>query len=220
MKKEFWHERWENNQIGFHQEDINPHLRGYWKFMELDPGSLVFVPMCGKSLDMVWLREQGHKVLGVELSPRAVDEFFRQFEHPAEQYASGKFNVCTLDGISILCGDFFDLDRAIAEDVAAVYDRASLIALPAEMRRSYVGHLVNILPPATSILLITTEYAQHEMSGPPFSVLPDEVDSLFSRYGNIERLHSSDVLSTNPGFRSRGLSALVESVYRISLHPR
>lgn len=220
MKKAFWHERWENNQIGFHQEDVNLHLREYWKRLEVDPGSLVFVPMCGKSLDMVWLREQGHQVLGVELSPKAVNDFYRRFERPAERYKSGKFSGCTLDGISILCGDFFDLEPTHVKDVVAVYDRASLIALPAEMRRSYLDHLVKILPPATSILLITTEYAQHEMSGPPFSVLPEEVHALYSGYGDIETLHSSDVLAANPGYRARGLSGLVESVYRIKLRSK
>ncbi|MGC2164999.1 MAG: thiopurine S-methyltransferase [Gallionella sp.] len=218
MKKEFWHERWENDQIGFHQEEINPYLRTYWQSLTLAPNSLVFVPMCGKSLDMVWLRTQGHDVLGVELSPKAVSDFFGQFEHDPEKFSSGKFKGCKYDGISILCGDFFDLDFSKTGDVAAVYDRASLVALPPDMRKRYVDHLVQILPPEVLILLITMEYPKAEMQGPPFSVTTREIKALYSPHGEVEALGQFDVLSANPRFQERGLSALKENIYLIRLH--
>ncbi len=218
MKKDFWHERWEKGEIGFHQEEINRHLRAYWRLLVLAPGSKVFVPMCGKSLDMVWLSEQGHEVLGVELSPTAVADFFKQFDHDPEKFSSGKFEGCKYNGINILCGDFFDLTRAQTAKVAAVYDRASLIALPPNMRHRYVLHLVEILPAETKILLITTEYPQAEMQGPPFSVTKGEIQALYSAHGQIEVIDHVDVLSENPRFRERGLSALEETIYMINLH--
>lgn len=218
MKKEFWHERWQNDQIGFHQEDINPHLRAHWQSLMLSPDSRVFVPMCGKSLDMLWLREQGHQVLGVELSPKAVSDFFSGLEHEGKKFSSGKFNGCTHNDISILCGDFFDLVGANTSDVAAVYDRAALIALPPDMRKRYVDHLAQLLPPGALILLITTEYPQGEMQGPPFSVTASEIHALYSRHGEIETLDRIDALPANPGFRERGLSGLTESTYLIKLH--
>lgn len=218
MKKQFWHDRWQNDQIGFHQEDINPHLRAYWQLLGLAGDSRVFVPMCGKSLDMLWLREQGHQVLGVELSPKAVRDFFSEFGHKGESFSSGKFEGCTHDNISILCGDFFDLVGANTGDVAAVYDRAALIALPPDMRKRYVHHLVQLLPRGAVILLITTEYRQAEMQGPPFSVNASEIQALYSEHGEIKTIDRIEVLPANPGFRERGLSTLTESIYLIKLN--
>lgn len=217
MKKDFWLERWEREDIGFHQDDFNPHLRRYWHEMHLAPGSLVFVPLCGKSRDMLWLREQGHRVLGVELSDIAVQAFFRENGYASGHVQDGKFERCEANGIRILCGDFFDLSRNDMADVQAVYDRASLIALPPEMRERYVRHLASILPPATRILLITVEYPQPEMQGPPFSVSIGEVETLFCEYAEVGLLAKLDVLEQNPRFQQRGLSRLQENIFMLTM---
>src|SRR5574340_1608572 len=147
MKKDFWLERWERKEIGFHQDEINPYLRQYWQELHLARGSEVFVPLCGKSRDMLWLREQGHAVLGVELSPLAAQAFFEENGLSPQRTRGERFDSYEADGIRILCGDFFDLDRDDLAGVKAVYDRASLIALPPEMRERYARHLESILPP-------------------------------------------------------------------------
>ena len=151
MKKDFWLERWEREEIGFHQNVINPYLCEYWQELHLACDSMVFVPLCGKSRDMLWLRKQGHQVMGVELSNIAVQAFFKENGYTPHHVARGKFEHCEADGIRILCGDFFDLSKDDLAKVSAVYDRASLIALPPEMRERYVRHLAGILPPATQI---------------------------------------------------------------------
>ncbi len=216
MKKDFWLERWEREEIGFHQSEINSHLRQYWQELHLAPGGEVFVPLCGKSIDMLWLRRQGHSVLGVELSDIAVQAFFAENGYTPHHLTHEKFNACEADDIRVLCGDFFDLSKDDLAKVVAVYDRASLVALPPDMRERYVNHLVSILPPATKILLITFDYTQAEMSGPPFAVSADEVKALYSKHAEIHLLAELDVLAQNPRFQERGLSRLQENIFLLT----
>ncbi|HEY6096149.1 MAG TPA: thiopurine S-methyltransferase [Gallionellaceae bacterium] len=217
MEKDFWLERWEKAETGFHQDDINPYLKRHWPQLKLAPGSVVFVPLCGKSQDMHWLRQQPHAVLGVELSPIAVKDFFHEAGQTPLELDGGKFDCCEADGIRLLCGDFFDLGKRELSNVSAVYDRASMVALPPEMRARYVKHLASILPSGCQILLITFDYPQEQMSGPPFAVTPDEVTALYRDYADVRVLTQSDVLDENPRFKQRGMTRLVESVFLITL---
>src|SRR5574340_490252 len=218
MKKDFWLERWERKEIGFHQDEINPYLRQYWQELHLARGSEVFVPLCGKSRDMLWLREQGHAVLGVELSTLAVQAFFEENGHTPHHVGGKRFDSCEAHGIRILCGDFFDLRKDDLAKVSAVYDRASLVALPPEMRERYARHLLDILPPATQILLITFDYPQPEMPGPPFAVSAGEVEALYLGHADVRLLAQLDVLPQNPHFQERGLTRLQENVFLLELH--
>ncbi len=218
MEKDFWLERWEREETGFHQGEINPYLRQFWQELKPSEGSCVFVPLCGKSLDMLWLRSQGHDVLGVELSSIAVQSFFEENGYSPEQVAGEKFSSCEADRIRLLCGDFFDLKQGDLAHVDTVYDRASLVALPPRMRERYARHLVSILPPATKILLVAFDYLQAEMSGPPFAVSLDEVEALFGEYAEICLLAQADVLADNPRFAARGLSRLHECVLLLTLN--
>ncbi|SFP97288.1 thiopurine S-methyltransferase [Nitrosomonas cryotolerans] len=217
MKNENWLRRWKQEAIGFHQDQINPYLRQYWPALNLSSGSEVFVPLCGKSRDMLWLRQQAHAVLGVELSPIAVQAFFRENNHTPQRIARRSFDQFETTDIRILCGDFFDLSKADLAKISAVYDRASLVALPPAIRKHYVRHLLHILPPATQILLITFDYPQTEMSGPPFSVTPDEVTALYHEHVEIKLLTQCDVLAQNPRFQKRGLSRAQESIFMLTL---
>jgi thiopurine S-methyltransferase len=217
MKKDFWLERWEREEIGFHQDELNPYLHQYWHDLHLAGDSQVFVPLCGKSRDMRWLREQGHQVLGVELSAIAVQAFFKENGYTPQHELRGRFDGCEANGMRILCGDFFDLSKDDLANVTGVYDRASLIALPPEMRERYVRHLVSILPPATQILLITVDYPQQEMQGPPFSVSSDEVEALYREHAEVRLLAQPDVLAQNPRFQQRGLSRLRENIFLLTL---
>jgi len=219
MEKDYWLKRWEQIETGFHQSDINPYLCQYWKELYLGQGSTVFVPLCGKSQDMLWLYTQGYRVLGVELSDIAVGDFFKE-NKLIPDYACGKrFNRYETNSICILKGNFFDLDRKDLIKVSAVYDRASLIALSQDMRDSYVRHLLEILPPGTQILLVTFDYSQSEMLGPPFSVSVSEVEKLFSEHSSgICLLTRLDVLDQYPHFYERGVSKLYENIFLLTLN--
>lgn len=214
MEPSFWHQRWENNKIGFHLGQVNPYLVQYWPDLGLHAGSRVFVPLCGKSLDMLWLAEQGHDVIGVEISPIAVRAFFEDNQLNPEVTQQGAFEIWSVDQITILLGDYFELSPAQLGEVEAVYDRASLVALPQEMRPDYVDHL-NALCPSVPRLLITLDYDQACMGGPPFAVSNEEVQELYQDRSSLVLLEDSDVLAANERFRQQGLDRLVEAVWRI-----
>lgn len=213
MDKEFWQARWDEGRIGFHQEEINPYLRRYWQHLACASAALVFVPLCGKSKDMLWLREQGHTVIGVERVARAVADFFAENDIPCETYPKDAFTVWKGEGITIYCGDFFELGAQDLADVAGVYDRGSLIALPPERRGRYADHLRAILPRRADVLLITLDYPQAEMQGPPFAVDEREVAALYQTHFAIEQVCAEDVLAENPRFREQGVTRLQEKVY-------
>jgi len=217
MQKEFWLERWEKAQIGFHDNAVNSHLNKFWGALRLSPGPQVFVPLCGKSVDMRWLQEQGCSVLGVELSDIAARDFFRENAYQAQLEALPAFQKYSAQDISILAGDFFDLTPQELGKVAAVYDRAAMVALPADMRARYVQHLRHILPSGTQILLVTFDYPQQEMAGPPFALPAAEVAALYQPFADMVLLETVDVLEQNLRFKQRGLTRLQESVYLLTL---
>jgi thiopurine S-methyltransferase len=217
MEKEFWLERWERSEIGFHQNEINPHLRQHWHELQRTTIGEVFVPLCGKSLDMMWLRQQECNVLGIELSALAIEDFYNENGLAPSLSDIGKFQHYQAGGVRIMGGDFFDLCREDLSNVNSVYDRASMVALPPEMRERYTQHLVNILKPGTQILLITFDYPQAEMKGPPFSVSVKDVEALYSSYAEIRMLAQEDVLAQNPRFQQRGVSRMEEHVFLLTL---
>jgi thiopurine S-methyltransferase len=217
MKKEFWLERWEKEEIGFHQNEVNPYLIHHWQDLHLDNCKEVFVPLCGKSMDMLWLSDQGFLVHGVELSNIAVQSFFQENGFIPAHNSFNKFDRYEAGQIRILCGDFFDLEKTDFANVKLVYDRASLVALPPELRERYALHLINILQPGTQILLLTFDYAQIEMSGPPFAVSVEEVEKLYHKRAEIRVLARHDVLAQMPRFKERGLSRLHENVILLTL---
>jgi thiopurine S-methyltransferase len=216
MQPDFWHERWQNKQIGFHQSEINLYLQEFWPALDSADGGRVFVPLCGKSRDMLWLRAQGCEIVGIELSPSAVQAFFDENGMPVKTSSNDRFSVFESDGIRIYCGDFFDLAPDDLAGVTAVYDRASLIALPPEMRVAYADHMEGLLSPGTKTLLIAFEYPQHEMAGPPFSVGEGEVRKLYGGHCAIEVLHVADILAQEPRFREKGLTRLQEKIYALT----
>lgn len=216
MQADFWHQRWAANQIGFHQPQTNPYLQRYWPGLKLAPGSKVLVPLCGKSLDLSWLAGQGHQVLGVELSEKAVQEFFS--DQGLEPLISQRrpFKVYSAETVEIFCGDFFSLRAEDAAGCTALYDRAAIIALPSAMRQRYVERLDKVLAKPCEGLLITLDYDQAKIDGPPFSVADEEVQRLLTPAWELEVLESCDVLEQSPKFLKSGVERLQERVYRLA----
>ncbi|WP_339451910.1 thiopurine S-methyltransferase [Pseudomonas sp. EA_5y_Pfl2_R50] len=216
MQPEFWHKKWESGQIGFHLPDVNPHLQGHWPDLGVASSARVLVPLCGKSLDLAWLAGVGHQVLGIELSEKAVEDFFS--EHGIEPQISekGVFKVYRGDAIELWCGDFFALTASDVGDCTALYDRAALIALPPAMRERYAAHLQQILAPGVQGLLITLDYDQAQMPGPPFAVGEDEVQRLLGDGWHVQVLEEQDVLEESWKFLQAGVTRLEERVYRVS----
>ncbi|MDN6859166.1 thiopurine S-methyltransferase [Pseudomonas sp. CAN2814] len=215
MQHEFWQSRWARNEIGFHQQAVNPGLQRHWPALGVPEEAQVLVPLCGKSLDMLWLAQWGYRVLGVELAERAAIDFFAELGVEPQVTQEGALRRYSYERLEILQGDFFALGAEQVADCAAFYDRAALIALPAEMRADYAAHLQIILPPQVRGLLVTLEYPQAEMDGPPFAVMADEVQQHFAAQWAVEECERLDVLADNPKFLKRGVSHLDEVVFTL-----
>ncbi len=190
MEKEFWLGKWERHEIGFHQAEYSPYLVKYWNKLATDKGT-VFVPLCGKTKDMLFFVEQGHKVIGVELSEIACNEFFadNNIEYEVEQL--DKLKLYKAKDLQIYCGDLFDLDPAILSDVSYVFDRASLIALPHEIRLRYVDFMDQHIGNA-KYFLITIHFDNQEV-GPPFAMNADMVTQYFGSRFAIEPIESKEL---------------------------
>lgn len=215
MDHDFWRQRWREGRIGFHNERVLPLLHEHWPTLDLPRDSRVFVPLAGKSLDMLWLAAQGHRVLGVELSDLAVAQFFDENRLEPQMHES-RYGIHHVAGdIEIILGDAFALDAAALADCAAAYDRAALIALPPDLRARYVGEVYARLPAGCRGLLVTLEYPQHERNGPPFSVEEREVRERFEPSWNVEPLERRDILEAEPRFAAEGVTALATTVYRL-----
>lgn len=213
MDKNFWEESWEQGNIGFHQKHIHRYLQRFYSRLAVAEGDPVFVPLCGKTLDMLWLQQQGAAVIGVELSSVAVDDFFTENDIAVFQDRQGPFERYIGDNLEILCGDLFDLKPERLFGSRVVYDRASLVALPPEMRRRYALKLAALIPSGSRVLLISYDYDQTEMAGPPFAVLTDELKDLFGGAFTVELLADEDALESHQVLEKRGLTRLSEKAH-------
>ncbi|VVQ16545.1 thiopurine S-methyltransferase [Pseudomonas fluorescens] len=213
MQPEFWHKKWASGQIGFHLPEVNPYLQRHWAAPET---ARVLVPLCGKSLDLAWLAGRGHQVLGIELSEKAIEDFFGEHQIQPQISENGVFKVYRGDAIELWCGDIFALTASDVADCAAIYDRAALIALPAPMRELYAAHLQQILPQGVQGLLITLDYDQAQIPGPPFAVGDDDVQRLLGDVWQVQVLEEQDVLGESGKFLQAGVTRLEERVYCVS----
>lgn len=216
MQPDFWLRRWQNNQVGFHAATPNAYLQQYWSQLKVAAGAQVLVPLCGKSLDLVWLAGQGYRVLGVELVEQAVQDFFREQALEPLVREHGAFRIYQAGNLQLWCGDIFALTADDVSECTALYDRAALIAFPSAMRERYAQHLTRVLPSGCEGLLVSLDYDQTQMDGPPFSVPDEEVQALLAGWAP-ELLHIENGLQAeeNWKFLQRGLSRMDERIYRL-----
>jgi len=220
MQPEFWHDRWASGRIGFHRDAPLPLLVRHWPSLRLPASSRVFVPLCGKSLDMVWLAEQGHRVLGIELSERAIAQFFderglapqlRESE-AGRHYAAGPWEL--------VAGDAFAIPPGLLAGCGGIYDRGAMIALPPPLRERYARSTWQRLPARCSGLLVTLEYPQAEKAGPPFSVDEADVHARLGADWELALLERRDILAGEASFQAEGVTALSTAVYRVQRRAR
>lgn len=210
MEPEFWHRRWEDNNIAFHMEDVNPALVEHFSGLSVPAGGRVFVPLCGKTMDVDWLLKQGYRVAGAELSPTAITQLFARLRiEPAVTQRAGIAHYQGPD-IDIFVGDIFQLTADLIGPVDAVYDRAALVALPPEMRRRYTAHLMKLTDRAPQLLL-SFVYDQSLMDGPPFSVPLGEITRHYTADYEITETDHMDI----PG-GLKGICPAAEIVCRLT----
>ena len=192
MEHEFWTQRWENNEIGFHEREANPALVQHFPALALAEGSRIFLPLCGKTLDIGWLLEKGYRVAGAELSEIAIKQLFEELGVKPEVSDIGGLTHYSAGNIDIYGGDIFKLSKEILGPVNAAYDRAALVALPEPMRTRYAAHLMEITRQAPQ-LLITFVYDQSLLPGPPFSVTDGDVKRYYGGSYRLDQLESKVV---------------------------
>jgi thiopurine S-methyltransferase len=212
---DMWHDRWRSERIGFHQPEPNKLLMKHWPSICPDGNATVFVPLCGKSHDMTWLAEQGHAVIGVELSEIAARDYFKERGITAEVRSEGAFEVYSGGGVEIWVGDFFALPPAVLTNVRAAFDRASLIALPEDIRTAYARQMHELMPASARTLLLTITYDPSEMEGPPFSVPDEEVARLYGGLRKVTRLETRDASAGSRNLQDRGATQIMTSVFDI-----
>jgi thiopurine S-methyltransferase len=209
MQHDFWHDKWHKNEIGFHLPEANPLLRKHFYALQLKQGARVFLPLCGKTLDIAWLLAQGYRVVGAELSEVAIRDLFASLDLTPSITKLAEITHYSAANIDVFVGDIFKLSPSLLGQVDAVYDRAALVALPAEMRKLYTAHLL-LLAQAAPQLLICFEYDQSVQAGPPFSISAQEVNQHYQTHYAIHLLENVEV---NGGLKGR--CPATEHVWRL-----
>jgi thiopurine S-methyltransferase len=208
---EFWHNRWVTDQIGWHRTDANEMLVKHWPSLNLASNAEVLVPLCGKSLDMVWLADQGHEIVGLELVAQAVESFFLERNAQPEKEAIGQHVRYSSPPFTVIQGDLFALETNTVQ-ADAWYDRAAMIALPNSQREAYVEQLRQQTKVGAVGLLITYAYPQDEMEGPPFALHDDDVRRFYTDGFEVEPLEHLELEDE----RDRGLSSITLSVFKVT----
>ena len=192
MDKSFWLQKWEKNTIAFHRSEANPLLVNHFDKLVLAKGSRVLVPLCGKTLDIGWLLSKGYRVVGAELADMAIEQLFMELGVEPAILEMGDVKHYSATGIDIFVGNIFDMSSKMLGAVDAVYDRAALVALPKAMRNRYTAHLTEVTDKAPQ-LLVTYEYDQSLMEGPPFSISREEVNQHYGHSYGLNLLVSAAV---------------------------
>ena len=207
----FWHDRWKNQLTRWHRAEYNDLMLKHWPSLNAPDGSEVLVPLCGKSLDMLWLAEQGYSIVGLEMVEQAIHTFFNENQLSPESTQFGKLVKHSSPPFTIFQGDVFALEAGTVQ-ADAWYDRAAMVAIPPSTRESYVQQIRQQTKPGAVGLLITLTYPQHEGDGPPFSLTDEDAFSLFSEGFEIERLEIIDVSDE----KDRRVSSVTSSVFKIT----
>lgn len=208
---EYWHNRWDKEQTGWHRDVFNDLLEKYWSEINPVKDGEVLVPLCGKSLDMLWLAEQGYNVVGLEMVEQAVQAFFEENKLETVSNEIGKHIKYSSPPFTIFQGDLFDLEAGVVQ-ADAWYDRAAMVALPNSLREDYVKQICQQTKPGASGLLITFAYPQEQMDGPPFALHDEDVLRFFADGFEVECLEKIDLEDE----KDRGLSNVTSTVFKIT----
>lgn len=217
MDGDFWHARWRNDEIAWHQEAYNEALTAFWPSLGMAAEAAVLVPLCGKSRDMHWLAAQGHRVVGAELSALAIQAFFEEAGIEATTDETAGYRRHRGGAFEILEGDFLTLPPALVGPVAGAYDRGGLVALPSTMRESYARQLLTLCGPETTILLLTLDYDGDTDTAPPFAVSGYEVETLFAPRCRIQPIEQQVTDALPPALKARGIGEATQTVYRLDV---
>lgn len=213
MEHDYWRNKWDIKQTGFHLNYVHPILKRHVGLFNQE--QTVFVPLCGKSLDIGFLLERGNTVVAVELSEVAVGELFEQMDLTPTVSSWKEGKKYQAENLTVYVGDFFTVEAQDLGSIAWVYDRAAIVALPEELRVKYAQHLVNITEKAPHLLL-TLDYDQEIVSGPPFAVSGEEVTTHYNDLYSIKLLEEAEIIDNEPRFKAKGLTSFYQRAYHLT----
>lgn len=212
-----WHSHWTRKTPGFHEGRVNTYLQQFLPSYHLQPGDRIFMPLCGKAIDILWLSQQGFRVIGVELSEVAIESFFEESALDFTKMQQGKLVIYDAPNITLYLGDFMDIQDTHLSDCKLVYDRASIVAIESFNRKAYKRKMLEIIPAGIPMLLVTLNYDQNIMQGPPFSVPVSEIKQLYQPEYQLELLQTVEQIEERPKWRETGLESLLESALRLTV---
>ncbi len=213
MDANFWLSRWAQDKTGFHAEQVHSDLLEFGKqwLSSASGGSKkdILVPLCGKTMDLVYLAKLGHRVVGVELSDKAAAAVFGRAKLPFTQSKQGPFQVFRAQDLDleVRVGNFFELSAVPSFD--AVWDRAAMVALDPDRRARYVKHLIQLVRPGGTMLVNIMDYPQEQMPGPPHAISFDDLGMAYRAHFKLELLKEQDQIDDSPKFRERGLDHFI-----------
>lgn len=214
---DLWIRLWKDQNTEFHQPEVNRFLQRFWPPRPDGAERRVFVPFCGMSLDMIWLAAQGDHVVGVELSPIAVRRFFDENELEVTSVQIGEFQCFQAGRISVLCGDYFRLNRSILGPVDVIYDCTSLSALAEESRAPYIAHMRSLVDPGTQVLLLTIVDSEPGASPSSLHEVEPEVRLLYGQESRVRLEHCEAIKAGDRLFCGEPGTNSVFNVYSIEL---
>ncbi len=184
MQAEFWYNSWEmgGTKTSFHLPKVHPYLTKHFPPERLY-GKRILVPLCGKTKDMAYFRQYASHVIGVELVEKAVYGFFQE----QSLVYTEKNDIFEAERLTIICNDLMELTHADIGPIDLIYDRASLVALPMEMRQRYIRKVNELLPIGAQQFVNTLEYAP-DLDEPPFSITPTEIASYYGANHVIDHI--------------------------------
>jgi thiopurine S-methyltransferase len=215
MQKEFWLDKWTENSIGFHQSNYHPLL--VKRINSLETKGLeksILVPLCGKSLDMIFLKDQGYRVIGSEFSEVACNDFFIENKIEFKTRIEGDFKVFKSEMITLYCGDYFNLN--LSKKVSCLYDRAAIVALDPKDRQRYAKKHGDLLVPKAKGLVLCFEYDQSLCAGPPFSLEEYLFREYFERDFDIELVEDNEIEIGNPRMIKAGVPKAIQKAYLLN----
>lgn len=206
-----WHSYWTRKKPGFHEAKVNQYLHQYLPLFDLKSQDSIFLPLCGKAYDIHWLAQQGFNVVGVEISAVAIKSFLEEFRLDYEVSAEEHFVVYRAHNITLYQGDFMHMEAGQLAHCKLVYDRASIVAIESFNRESYASQLLKIIPAGIPMLMVTLQYDQHIMSGPPYSVAVAEIKSYFEPSYRVTHLITNEQIDEREKWRQMGLNSFKET---------
>lgn len=211
----FWQQHWSDGQTAFHLDDIHPDLQVFLPVLSLELGDTVFVPLCGRTLDIGYLLNVGYNVIAIEMVEYAVQQLFNQLSIVPEVSGWKQGKCYRADHLTVYVGNYFDLSSDECAEVSAIYDRAALAAMPYKLQQRYCQHLGDITVYAKQ-LVIASAFDQTKMQGPPFTITPQHIQQYYGQHYTIELLNEIETIKEEMDFQKQQLDSFIRRTYLLT----